>query len=248
MTSTEAHQTITNQTLPTSMNPFESDDSNTLNTSDTSQSIKPPANGPAFTVDFTWKKWKGMVSDANKPGSDPLYTIHFPFNVFTKYAATLVFKRNPSEEVIGSGMINAVSINADYELHGQKAHLLAQKRWKTVYTHRSLNFSDTDSPVTMTWTSDCGFKSWDFVCVDEQQMPVARFAANCWALTKVGKIEFIGPKAESRAAQEEIMVTGITLFYCMMLRANSIFNFFGAVFARPGHKQHIEPMPKDMAS
>jgi hypothetical protein len=219
-----------------------------MNTSNIPQSIQPPTHGPAFTVDFTFKKWKGRVSDANNPGSDPLYTIHFPFNVFSTSAASMVFKRNPSEEVIGIGKLNVVSINASYELHGQKAHLLAQKRWKTMYTHRSLNFSDTDSPVTMTWTSNVGFKSWDFVCVDEKQMPVARFTANCWAITKIGKIEFVGPRADSRAAQEEIMVTGITLFYCMVVRCNSIFSLFGAIFARPGHKQHIEPESKTVTS
>ncbi|KAJ5550754.1 hypothetical protein N7461_005452 [Penicillium sp. DV-2018c] len=234
-------------TNSTPKNLFESDDSNTMNTSDIPKSIQPPANGPTFTVDFTWKKWQCKISDANNPGSDPLYTVHFPMSLFSKSAADIVFKRNPSEEVIGSGNINAISINASYELHGQKGHLLAQKRFKTVYTHRSLNFSDTESPVTMTWTSDAGFKSWDFVCVDEQQMPVARLSTNCWAVKKIGKIEFLGPKADSRAAQEEIMVTGITLYSCMILRCNNIGNFFGAVFARPGHKQHIEPVSKDMA-
>ncbi|KAJ5959914.1 uncharacterized protein N7479_007064 [Penicillium vulpinum] len=232
--------TQTIQTTSTSNKPFLTADSNKMASSDTPQSLQTPSKGPVFTVDFTWKKWKGLVTDANNPGAGPLYTIHFPFSL----KSTLVFKKGPDEEVIGTGKLNMVSINADYELRGQKAHLLAQKRWRTEYTHRSLNFSDTESPVTMTWTSDAGFKSWDFVCVDEQQMPVAKFSAHCWGVTKIGKIEFSGPKANDRAAQEEIMVTGITLFYCMMLRCNNIFNLFGAVFARPGHKQHIEPQPK----
>lgn len=242
MTSTVTLQPI--QPSSISKNSFSTADSNNMASSDIPQYTQTPSKSAAFTVDFTWKKWKGIVSDVNNP-SDALYTIHYsPFSL----AANMVFKKAPGEEVIGIGKLNAVSINADYELRGQKAHLLAQKRWKTVYTHRSLNFSDTESPVTMTWTSDCGFKTWDFVCVDDQQMPVAKFSANAWGMTKIGKIEFMGPKADDRAAQEEIMVTGITLFYCMMLRCNNIFNFFGAVFARPGHKQHIEPQPKGMTS
>jgi hypothetical protein len=31
-------------------------------------------------------------------------------------------------------------------------------------------------------------------------------------------------------ARDEIVVTGITLFYCMWLRVNSIFSLFGAFF------------------
>ncbi|KAJ5500259.1 hypothetical protein LT330_002264 [Penicillium expansum] len=241
MASTDIPQPI--QSPSTSNNPFFTD-SNKMASSDTPQYTQTLSQSSAFKVDFTWKKWKGIVSDVNNP-SDPLYTIHYsPFSL----AANMVFKKAPEEEVIGIGKLNAVSINADYELRGQKAHLLAQKRWRTVYTHRSLNFSDTESPVTMTWTSDCGFKTWDFVCVDEEQMPVAKFSANAWGVTKIGKIEFMGPKADDRAAQEEIMVTGITLFYCMMLRCNNIFNLFGAIFARPGHKQHIEPQHKAIIS
>ncbi|CAI7586972.1 unnamed protein product [Penicillium glandicola] len=242
MTSTDIPLSIQTST---SKNPFLTNDSNKMASSDTPQYTQTSTKSAAFAVDFTWKKWKAIVSDANIPGSEPLYTIHYsPFSL----AANMVFKKAPDDEVIGNGKLNAVSINADYELRGQKAHLLAQKRFQTVYTHRSLNFSDTETPVTMTWTSDCGFKTWDFVCVDEQQIPVARFTANAWGVTKIGNIEFVGPKANDRAAQEEIMVTGITLFYCMMLRCNNIFNLFGAIFARPGHKQHIEPQPKAMTS
>ncbi|KXG45510.1 uncharacterized protein PGRI_040590 [Penicillium griseofulvum] len=209
--------------------------SNQMASPDTPQYSQIPSKNPAFAVNFTWKKWRAMVSDASNPGSEPLYTIHFPISLETH----IIFKKSSDGEVIGNGKLNFVSINAEYELHGQKARLLAQKRWRTVYTHRSLNFSDTGSPVTMTWTSDAGFKNWDFVCVDEQQMPVAKFTANCWGLTNIGKIEFSGSKANDRAAQEEIIVTGITLFYCMVLRCNNLFNLFGAIFARPGQKQHI---------
>ncbi|KAJ5863806.1 uncharacterized protein N7529_005722 [Penicillium soppii] len=159
----------------------------------------------------------------------------------------MVFTKVPSEEVIGSGKLNVVSINPSYELYGHKAKILAQKRWRTLYTHRSLNFSKTDTPVTLTWTSDAGFKTWDFVCVDEQQNAVARFSANPWAVTNIGKIEFDGPKKNERAAQEEILVTGITLCYCIFVRCNNVFNLFGAIFSRPGSKAHIDPQPNPVS-
>ncbi|KAJ5467441.1 hypothetical protein N7475_005193 [Penicillium sp. IBT 31633x] len=247
MVSTDINQPI--QTPSTSKNaslPLEVD-SNAASLHET-QPNSTFSKNPTFTVGFTWMKWKGSIRDANKPGSGPLYNIHFPFDVLSKSALTMIFKRASDDEVIGNGKLNVVSIDANYELHGQKAQLLAQKRWRTVYTHRSLYFSDTNSPVTMTWTSNCGFKTWDFVCVDEQQMPVARFSANPWGVTKVGDIELVGSKANNRDAQEEIIVTGVTLFYCMLVRCNNIFNLFGAIVARPGHKQHIDPQAKAATS
>ena len=77
--------------------------------------------------------------------------------------------------------------------------------------------------------------------MDEQQMPVAKFSANAWAIKKVGKIEFPGPKADSDAVRDEIVVTGLMLFYCMLFRASNIFAFFGAIFSRPGHDKDAGP-------
>ncbi|KAJ5327446.1 hypothetical protein MYU51_018093 [Penicillium brevicompactum] len=210
--------------------------------SDTQQ-LQHPLENPTFTVNFTWRGWKGKVFDAKYPGSDPIYTIDFPAKSVAKSEATMIFNKGASEEVVGKGKLNLVSIHPSYELHGQKGQLLAQKRFRTVYTHRSLNFSTNDTPVTMTWSSDAGFKTWDFVCVDEQQNAVAKFSGNAWGVTNVGKIEFDGPKKHDRAAQEELLVTGVILFYCMMVRCSNIFNLFGAIFSRPGRKEHIDPQP-----
>jgi hypothetical protein len=201
-----------------------------------------------LAVKFTWKKWRGKIVDANNPKSDPLYSIHFPVKAAAKREASMFFKKMPSEETIASGKLSMVSINPRYELHGQKAQLLAQKRMRTVYTHRSLNFSNTDTPVTMTWSRDAGFKTWDFVCVDEQQNAVAKFATNPWGVTNIGTFEFDGPKKNDTAAREEILVTGITLFYCMLVRSNNIGNLFGAIFSRPGKKEHVDPQPKAVTS
>lgn len=66
-------------------------------------------------------------------------------------------------------------------------------------------------------------------------MPVARFVTKVWATKKIGRIEFMGPRADSEALRDEIVVTGLTLVYCMALRASSILSFFGAFFASPGH-------------
>jgi hypothetical protein len=193
--------------------------------------IRTSAETRTLQVDFSWKKFMALISDYNSPQSDPIYIVDFK----TLKAPHLIFKSATDDSAIGAGTLHTVSINADYEIHSRKGTLKAQRRFKTEYSYLSRAFSDNDSLVTMTWTSSSGFKTWDFVCMDEQQVPVARFSANVWAIKKVGKIEFLGPKADSDAVRDEIVVTGLTLFYCMLLRANNIFAFFGAIFSRPGH-------------
>lgn len=203
-----------------------------------------PSSGenPTLHINFTWKNFKALVTEQNS--NEPSYIIDY--NTFK--SPHLVF--HPADDktkVIGSGTLHPISINAKYELHGQKGKLKALRRWVTSYTHLSHNYRDSEdgSPAAMTWTSATHFKTWDFICLDEKKNPVAKFSANCWALKKMGSIEFIGPKAHDPAAREEILVVGLTLFSCMLLRINNIFNFFGAIFARPGP---LEKEPSNAAT
>lgn len=191
---------------------------------------------PTLQVDFAWKKMKALVTDSESPET-PLYVIDFQ----TIRSPCIIFKSASDQKEIGSGTLHPISINADYQLHGRKGQLKALKRWQTQYTHLSQAFSNDDSPVIMTWVSTCGFKTWDFICNDEEMNPVARFSSQAWNMKKLGKIEFMGPLAASREAQEEIIVTGITLYYCMLLRTTNILSLFGAIFSRPG------PIDKDAA-
>ncbi|KPM44876.1 hypothetical protein AK830_g1598 [Neonectria ditissima] len=186
-----------------------------------------PSN-TALQVDFSWKKFKALITEKGK-SNDPVYVVHFQ----TIKSPSILFK-SANGTTIGSGTLHPISINADYAIHGQKGTLKALKRFQTEYTHLSYAYSDSEEPATMRWTSNCGFKTWDFVCLDQNELPVAKFSANAWAINKIGKIEFLGPKATSQAARDEIVVTGLTLFYCMTLRSTSILSFFGAIFARPG--------------
>jgi hypothetical protein len=191
-------------------------------------------------VDFSYKKFQALITEVVKPSgpvltererpSDPVYIVDF----HTIKAPHMIVKSAIDSTTVGTGTLHPISIHADYEIHGQKRQLKALKHFKISYTHLSSAFSSTSSPVTMTWTSNCGFKTWDFICLDEQQNAVARFTANVWAVKKVGNIEFLGLKANSQAAREEIIITGLTLYYCILLRSTSLLSFFGAIFARPG--------------
>jgi hypothetical protein len=116
------------------------------------------------------------------------------------------------------------------------------KRFQTEYSHLSPNYSADGAPVALRWTSSSGFKSWDFVCLDPQENPIARWSANMWAVKKLGQIEFMGEEtATNEALREELMVMGLTLYYEMMYRINSVLALFGAVISRPGHDDKVAP-------
>ncbi|KAL4883590.1 hypothetical protein BJY04DRAFT_184940 [Aspergillus karnatakaensis] len=182
-------------------------------------------------VDFSWKRFKGLITDADNPDSDPLYIVHW--NAIK--SPHLTFKRPLDDHTIGTGTLHLVRINADYEVNGRNGTLVAQKRFKTLYTHLSHVFTDpeTGNPTTLTWTSDSGFTDWDFVCVDEHQRPVAKYTAKIWGIKKIGYIEFMDDRVITEEARDELLVTGMTLFYCMWLRVNNIFSLFGAAFHSP---------------
>ncbi|KAL5337607.1 hypothetical protein BJX70DRAFT_227371 [Aspergillus crustosus] len=188
---------------------------------------------PTLQVDFSWKKFKGLISYADNPDAGALYIVDW--NAIR--SPHLTFKRASDNHTIGTGTLHAVAINADYEVAGRKGTLAAQKRFKTLYTHQSYAYADQDTgrPATLTWTSDSGFTTWDFVCVDERQRPVARYSAKIWGVKKIGLIEFADGRgvALSEEMRDEIVVTGMTLFYCMWLRVNNIFSLFGSIFHKP---------------
>ncbi|KAJ5368556.1 uncharacterized protein N7496_008316 [Penicillium cataractarum] len=190
-----------------------------------------------LAVDFTWRKLKTLITDTNESNPTPLYTVDC--NIITN---NLTFKTPQNDQIIGTGSAHAISISPDYQLHGVKGTLKAQKRLRTVYTHVSTTFSTTGAPAKMTWTSKSGFKTWDFICVDEQQQPVARFSANMWALKKVGKIELLGPKALDDAARDEIVVVGFTLYYCWILRVNNPFNLLGSAFLSKEKPEKVDKL------
>ncbi|CAG8072422.1 unnamed protein product [Penicillium nalgiovense] len=195
------------------------------------QSSTPP---PRLSVDFGWRKFKSLISDENTPNADPLYILSYPL-----FKKRLNFKRYSTGELFGVGSLNLVSIDADYEVHGRKDQIIAQRRLKTSYAHRSTAASTTSKPVTLTWYSDSNFTKWDFICCDDQQLPVAKFTLNIWGVKKLGRIEFMGPMAYNQELQEEIVVTSLTLSYQMAVRTGNLLNLAGALIARPGHEPKI---------
>jgi hypothetical protein len=199
-----------------------------LETSQTHQNT--PPQGRILQVDFSWRKFKGLITEKDSPKAKPVYIV----DMQAIKSPHLIFKHASDDSIFGTGTLHPISINASCTVSGRKTQIKALKRFKTSYTHLSRAFSDTEDLMPMTWSSDCDFKTWDFVCLDDKSMPVAKFSANIWAVQKVGNIEFLGDKADNKEVREEIVVVGLTLFCGMCLRMNNILNLFGAVFSRPG--------------
>ncbi|KAJ5786255.1 uncharacterized protein N7503_011467 [Penicillium pulvis] len=190
-------------------------------------------------IDFKWGNFKSLVSDINKP-DEPLYIIKY--KLFS--SKQIIYKSASTKDVIGTSSIHMVSIDADYECRGRRDTLVAQKRFKTLYTHRSGFLKNPQGqPAVMTWTGDVGASKWDFVCTDEQQMPVAKFTANLWGIKKIGKIELMGPSSNEEGVRDEMLITGMTLAYCMVVRASNMFSLLGSIFGDPAHDKKYKSEP-----
>ncbi|KAI9648911.1 hypothetical protein NHQ30_001477 [Ciborinia camelliae] len=207
-----------------------------LQTVDADTSLEAPHQ--TLTVDFSWKKFKSIISAADSTDHKPLYNVSYK-----TFQPNLIFQSASDATPLGTGTLHPISIDADCTVRGRAIKIQALKRFKTEYTHLSPTFAACDSyienpAVAMTWTSSSGWKNWDFICLDPQQMPVAKFSANTMSLRNVGRIEFWGPVATAhRAFQEEIIVVGMTLMYTMVLRSTSVLSLLGAMVARPGKKE-----------
>ncbi|CBF71821.1 predicted protein [Aspergillus nidulans FGSC A4] len=89
-------------------------------------------------VDFSWKKFEGLITDANDPSNHPLYIVHW--NAIK--SPHITFKRPSDDHIVGTGTLHLVRINADFEVHGRSRTLVAQKRFKTLYTHETHAYAD----------------------------------------------------------------------------------------------------------
>merc|ERR1711964_773725 len=63
---------------------------------------------------------------------------------------------------------------------------------------------------------------------------VARFNPRYLGVRKIATIELFGAQAWNPLAVEEVLITGITLYLCMIYRTSSFVPFLSAVVARPG--------------
>lgn len=191
------------------------------------------ADPNTLKVDFGWRARSALLTPIVGPAEAPAaYTMHTRFF----HMPNLVFKRGGLDgPVFATASNGLVGINSTYTLGAPgedqpQREIRAAKRLATEYTHQSYNYSaDRTAPTTMTWKTTANLKHWDFVCCDEQMVPVARFHSNVWYVKEVGLLEFMGPKAADPAAREEIVVVALTIYHQMLVRMNNVLNLLGAI-------------------
>ena len=217
--------------------------SNTTNlSSDLPQNPNVSAEHQTLQIDFSWRKWKALITRKDDPDSTPLYIINF--KAFSK--PQLIFTSPSDDSTIGTGSIHTISISPTCVVHDHPITLQALKRLKTSYTHLSPAFSvDGVTPMRMTWTSTGDLKTWDFICLDDKQMPVARFSANIWAVKKLALLEFLGDHKLSDAVRDEIVVMGATLFWGMAVRIQNPLNLVGSMVDKVGNVEKDGESRKD---
>jgi len=199
------------------------------------QAATAAADPNTLKVDFHWRARSAKLTPLTAADdAAPAYVMLSRFF----HMPNLVFKRGGLKgEVFATAANQFVAIDSTYTLGAPgetdrpKQEIRAAKRLVTEYTHQSYNYNAAGStgPATMTWKTTANLKNWDFVCCDEQMVPVARFHSNVWYLKKVGLLEFMGPKAADPAAREEIIVVALTIYHQMLLRMNNVLNLLGAI-------------------
>jgi hypothetical protein len=217
-----------------------SDETTECPTSEDHPQPKPSSpDGLILHVDFKWSKFHSVVSEESGQDRTPRYIQHF-----RPSKPQLRFNSADDSTQIGSGAYGQVSISGECMVNGRAIELKPLKRWKTKYNFLSHAFAPPSAPNTLvpiTWTADSGLKTWDCVCLDENQLPIAQFSANWWALKAVGKFRFErSGETLTDDQRDEVVITGLTLMYMMTSRVNNPLALVGAAFAKPGKVEGAE--------
>jgi hypothetical protein len=193
--------------------------------------------GLHLVIDFRWSKFRNIVSSKTGDVLTPLYIQHF-----RPTKPQLRFESAADSANIATGTINNFSISAECSLNNKTIDLKPLKRWKTQYNYLSHTFSaDPTEPVPVSWIADMSLKTWDFVCLDQNQNAVAKLSANLWGLKQIGNFYFQGSEEDvTKEMRDEVVVTGLTILYVMMVRMNNPLHLLGSVFAKPGRVDGVE--------
>lgn len=196
--------------------------------------------GLHLRVDFAWSKFKNIISEMNGDQSTPIYIQHF-----RPLKPQLRLDNASDNQQIATGTINTFAIGAECTVNSQNIAIKPVKRWKTHYNYLSTNLSsDPSAPTPITWITNSSMKIWDFVCLDANQIAIAKFSVNFWALKQVGNFYFEKPaQYVSKEARDEVVITGLTLLYVMTTRINNPLNIVGSVF---GKTEKVDEKPKDI--
>lgn len=190
-------------------------------------------NGLQLQINFAWSKFTNNVSEVNGSSLKPLYIQHFGMR-----KPNLRYNAPDDKTELATGTINTFHISGECHIGGRTIELKPLRRLETQYNYLSYAFADIadpKTPVAVSWVARFTKKTWDFVCIDAAQMPIAQFSANLWKLVEVGNIYFAKSAATVTDAQrDEVVFTGLTIFYIMVTRMNNPLHLLGAAFSKPG--------------
>ncbi len=167
-------------------------------------------DGEVQTFDVRYKDWKcikALVRDTTS-GNDT-----YQLDLATIIRSNIILRSTADDSEIGKAQFNPFKKSLAVKIHGDELTLRCKKMLSADYSFESTAFSNQ----TMTWKFHSGWSDMYYVLVDEQSLPVARWSTKgCGVLTKLGKVEFLGRKADSKEAKEEVLLTGMTLLYLMI--------------------------------
>ena len=213
----------------------------------TDEKMLAPQPNLSLQVDFEWSKFRNTISEKNGQQLHPLFIQHF-----RKSKLHLNFESVADGSEIATSVMHTFNIHAECMIRGQEIKIQPLSRLKTRYNYLSHTLSPSAEPVPITWVTETSKKIWDFVCLDANQLPLAKFSVNIWALKEVGNFHFEKPKDEiSDAVRDEIIIAGMTIFYVMVVRMNNPLNLLGAAFAKTGKVEgsqrgtELDNLPKD---
>ena len=200
-------------------------------------------------VNFSWRKHTIVIAEPTD-STTPLY-----LGKYNPWTMKTIFKTGPSvaktlasdsdvdsinleaedSDVIGDSKVKAFHIDCETHIRGRPVRLSAAKRILTRYNYPSLAYSKGDGkPAVMTWRCNKVVKCFDFELLDPDENVVARFNPKYLGVRKVASIEMLGDRAWKNDATEEVLITGLTLYLCMIYRASSPVPLVGALVSRPG--------------
>jgi hypothetical protein len=131
----------------------------------------------------------------------------------------MIFKAGLTESTLATVVFRSLTPKIELRIHGETITLRVSSVVKQKTTYESPALQN----ACLTWKSKSNFKVFDFECLDENSVSLAQFTANnSWSMTKVGRLEFFGTRANSGIVMDEIVVTGLALAKYTFMQSTAI--------------------------
>lgn len=112
---------------------------------------------------------------------------------------------------VGSVSFHEFSSGIEANVHDVSMTLNSRGIFKCGHTYSSPAFGG----ACLTWKRQ--HHSFDLVCLDEREVPIARLCFSCWSWSKLGRLELMSPDVASGPAMEEMLVTGLAMMENFMV-------------------------------